>query len=97
MLAAPLDYASVSQVLTFSSSVTFQTMNVSIVDDNLLEIDEMFRASLALQNDTDAAGVIFQSNSTVITILDEDGNLVCIGYRGLVGSPYYKYSLNCNC
>ena len=48
-------------------------MSVSIVDDNLLEIDEMFNASLALENSTDAAGVVLQSDSAEITILDEDG------------------------
>jgi hypothetical protein len=76
LLAAPFDYATVSQVLTFSSSVTFQTMSVSIIDDNLLEINETFNASLALENATDAAGVVLQPDSVNITILDEDGKHV---------------------
>ena len=71
--AAPLDYTTISQVLTFSSSVSLQTVNVSIVDDNLLEIDEIFTASLALENAADAARVILHPNSTEVTILDEDG------------------------
>ena len=53
-------------------------MSVSIEDDNLLEIDEMFNASLALENGTDADGVVLQSDLAVITILDEDGKYVLL-------------------
>ena len=64
--AASSDYGAISQVLTFSSSVTLRTVNVSIVDDDLLEIDEVFTASLTLENTADAA------HSAEVTLLDED-------------------------
>ena len=69
---APSDYGDISQVLTFSSSVSLQTVNVSIVNDNLLEIDEVFTASLTLENTADAARVNLQPDSAEVTILDED-------------------------
>lgn len=52
--------------------MSLQTVNVSIVDDNLLEIDEIFRASLAPENAAGAAQVILQPDSAEVTILDED-------------------------
>ena len=70
--AAPSDYGAVSQVLTFSSSVSLQTVNVSIVNDSLLEIDEVFTASLTLENTADAARVNLQPDSAEVTILDDD-------------------------
>ena len=70
--ADPADYGAISQVLTFSSSMILQLVNVSIVNDDLLEIDEVFTASLALVNAADAARVILQPNSAEVTILDED-------------------------
>ena len=66
------DYGAISQDLTFSNSMTFQLVNVSIVNDDLLEIDEVFIELLALVNAADAARVNLQPNSTEVTILDED-------------------------
>ena len=72
LFAAPSDYGAISQVLTFSSSVTFQLVNVSIINDDLLEIDEVFTASLTPENAADAARVNLQPDSAEVTILDDD-------------------------
>ena len=73
---APLDYAAISQVLTFSSSVNLQTVNVNIEDDDLLEIDEVFSASLALENPDTDSRVQLRPDSADVTILDEDGECI---------------------
>jgi hypothetical protein len=73
---APSDYAGISQVLTFSSSMTLQTVNVNIVDDDLLEIDEVFSASLALVNPDADERVQLQPDSAIVTIIDEDGEYI---------------------
>ena len=76
ILAAPSDYMFPSEVVTFSSSSTTQTVQVMIVDDNLLEIDEVFTASLALVNDGDASRVILMPISASVTIFDDDSESI---------------------
>ena len=53
--------------------MTLQTVNVNIINDDFLEINEVFSASLALVNADDAARVDLQPDSANITILDDDG------------------------
>jgi hypothetical protein len=53
--------------------MTLQTVNVTIVDDDLLEIDEVFSASLTLVNPDADARVQLQPDSANVIILDEDG------------------------
>ena len=52
--------------------MTFQHVNVSIMNDDLLEIDEVFTVSLTLENTADAARVNLQPDSAEVTTLDED-------------------------
>ena len=75
--SAPSDYISVSQVLTFSSSITAQTVQVPIVDDLVMELSEVFTASISLENSSDH--VELMPNSISITISDDDGTvpIVC--------------------
>ena len=72
IFAAPLDYISLSEVVTFSSSSTIQSVQVTIVDDDLLEIDEVFTASLELVNAVDADRVVLMPASATVTIFDDD-------------------------
>ena len=67
-----MDYIAISQVLTFSNTSSVQTVLVSIVNDSLLEIDEVFSASLSLENTADADSVTLQPISAAVTIVDED-------------------------
>ena len=73
LLAAPVDYIPISEVITFSSSSITQTVHVSIVNDPLLEIDEVFTVSLSLEDKTDLGLVQLNPTSTSITIIDDDG------------------------
>ena len=72
ILSAPSDYTSLSEVVTFSSSSTIQSVRVTIVDDDLLEIDEVFTASLELVNAVDADRVVLMPASAPVTIFDDD-------------------------
>ena len=49
-----------------------QTVEVVIIDDDLLEIDEEFQAMLQLNSSRDQSRVNLQPNTTNITILDND-------------------------
>ena len=74
VVAAPLDYSPISEVLTFSSFSTARTARILIVNDSLLEIDEVFTASLSLDDPADLGYVQLGPTSTFITIIDDDGN-----------------------
>ena len=71
--SAPSDYTSVSQVLTFSSSLTAQFVQVPIVNDSVMELTEVFTASISLENSNDH--VELMPNSYSITISDDDGTI----------------------
>lgn len=71
--SAPSDYTSVSQVLTFSSSLIAQFLQVSIVNDSVMELTEVFTVSLSLENSSDH--VRLMPNSVSITISDDDGTI----------------------
>ena len=67
--------------------MNFQTVNVNIEDDDILEIDELFSASLALVNPDTDSRVQFRPNLAVITIFDEDSE--CITKNNYIqGSPH---------
>ena len=54
-----------------------QIVNVTIEDDDLLEIDEiLFSASLALENPDTDSRVQLRPDLADVTILDEDGECI---------------------
>ena len=67
------DYVSISQVLTFSSSSTVQIIQISIVNDLVLEQNEMFTVSLVLKESDDIDIVELMPKSVSVTIIDDDG------------------------
>ena len=70
--AATSDYITISQVLTFCNSSTVQAVQVPIVNDSVLELSEVFTASISLAEDSNI--VELMPNSVSVTILDDDGN-----------------------
>ena len=48
-------------------------MDVTIEDDSLLEIDEVFRATLGLVNSDDSSRVTLSPAEASVTIFDDDG------------------------
>ena len=61
--------------LTFSASVSSISVNVSINDDTIDELDELFRAALDLVSDNDR--VVVAPASADILITDNDGERPC--------------------
>ena len=59
--------------MTFSHSLTVQTVQVPIVNDSVLETDELFTALLSLENPTDVSHVELGPFSASSTIFDDDG------------------------
>ena len=67
---APMDFQNIREViLQFDSVNTFFTMNIPILDDDILEYDEIFFANLTKSDNA----VILQPDTAEITIKEDDG------------------------
>lgn len=48
---------------------------IPIVDDNVLELNEIFQAEISIQNSEDRNCVVLQPNAVDITIMNNDSEL----------------------
>ena len=71
---AGADYEAVSTVLTFAPGDRRQCVNVTIIDDDIVEPTEVFTCEATLDLLTPIAGVsIGSGGNATVTITDEDG------------------------
>ena len=69
-----LDYSLIPESIIFSPGMTEpQCQSISITDDSILENDEVFVVALSSMDED----VILNPSNTSITILDDDGNVLC--------------------
>jgi len=68
--SANSDYLGVSGSLTFANGETLKTINIPILQDNIVEGNETFTVSLFAVSPSNAAQLI--TSSTTVTILDDD-------------------------
>ena len=68
------DYLPTTVVVTFASGVTTASVSVPIVDDSNIESTEMFTATLT----TTESNVMIGEGTTTVTILDDDGESLCM-------------------
>ena len=72
--AAPSDYISAIRRVNFTSSNTEFIINVTIINDQLVELDESFIANLSLISSVGARVIIGPDNaSIVVEIISGDG------------------------
>ena len=72
---APDDYTSVTnQQLTFGPGTTSIPVDIPIVNDNIVELEEQFTASLSLG--TTASNVQVDPDLATISITDDDGKTI---------------------
>ena len=77
------DYTSVSRMVTFSAGQSSASVSVPITNDNVIEVSEMFSASLtAVTGDVEIG-----ADTADVTIIDDDGELMSICYTRC-GSMY---------
>ena len=72
--SAGVDYDAITTSRTFlyvSMNGDMECANVTIIDDNALELDETFTVTLNTSEPT----VTLDTNATTITITDDDGSL----------------------
>ncbi|WP_417389767.1 Calx-beta domain-containing protein [Gimesia sp.] len=73
---SPSDFQSTSGTLTFNQGVSTQTITISIIDSELVELDESFLVSLT--NIQSAFNVIFADSQGQVTIQDDDQAAITI-------------------
>ena len=69
LFIAAVDYRPLDETLTFSESVTYVTVNVTLLDDNALEGDEDFKAQLSKSS---GSNVVLPMPEAIVTIIDDD-------------------------
>lgn len=62
--------------MTFSPLMTRQLLTIAIVDDNIMEMNEQFQ--LTISNSLPDRVTISDPSQTIVTIRDDDGNLVTV-------------------
>ena len=70
-----LDFLTVSPNLTFDSNnlLVPQTVNITIIDDDFLELTEDFDVSLNIVSGNDNSQIVFGISSATVSIADNDG------------------------
>jgi hypothetical protein len=79
LAAAPGDYASDSQIFTFSETDTEFSLTIAISDDDILEETEQFFVRAGLLS-ADAGTVTIDPDQSVVTIEDGDSKY-CIIFK----------------
>ena len=74
---APDDYTALTTVLTFSNTVTTQSLSINIVDDLVFEPTEHFNISLSTSSD---GCVIPPGNAIVPVYVMDDGETIHIAH-----------------
>ena len=78
------DYTSVSRMVTFSSRQSSASVSVPITNDNVIEASEMFSGSLSAVTEN----VDIEADTAIVTIMDDDGDLMSILCYIRCGSMY---------
>ena len=75
--SAPGDYTPLTTVLTFGPNQSFNEVSISVLDDMLLELVEMFNGNLRVPS---TSNIILNPAVATATIIDNDN--VVIGFPG---------------
>ena len=67
-----VDYENLTIILNFNESSTTIGVELTIIDDDVLENDEEFTVILELMDDKYDGRVMLQPNVSVVTIMDND-------------------------
>ena len=73
ILGGAIDYNFTSHNITFTTGVTRVTFNVTVIDDNIFESDEIFYLSITAHHGSLPNGVsIGYTNQATVTIDDDE-------------------------
>ncbi len=73
--ASDTDFVSASDTRTFTATdTTDKCINITTIQDNVLEANEMFTVSLSVVSPT--TGVTIQRSQTTVVIVDDDGRII---------------------
>ena len=74
------DYRDPASILTISANTARVTLPISLLPDNLVEIDEVFTVTLAESTPALPNDVVIQQGTTTVTIIDDD--MAIVGFTG---------------
>ena len=91
LFPAGSDYTAITMPITFEAGSTRTTVNVQIIDDNVVESEEDFTAVLS----SSESNVMIGENTATVSVLDNDGLLhflkgmfsKCFSFSGCVIRP----------
>ena len=92
--AAPGDYGGLTnyRLGPFNNDVRQLPFNVSIVNDNITEDSEMFRATLTLDDDDQADLVTVSPDEAIVTILEDNDRRQSLCYN----INHYHHIIQCS-
>ena len=75
-----MDFVSDEVVATFNPGDTTTTVNISIIDDGIVEPTEFFGLILRVENDTDGRSCVITAmeNGVVVASIRDSGMYVCM-------------------
>ena len=80
-LGNDVDFNSTMQTVTIFNGTFSTTVNIPVIDDDIVEGDEMFNITLSLPSSLNGAGVVLASDnaiaSTTGVIIDTNSKLYC--------------------
>ena len=65
------DFVPVTRVLSFDSFTTEQSITISIINDNQIEVNEEFNIRVVTEEE-DSSNIIVSPDEAVVTIVDTD-------------------------
>ena len=86
MLAAGMDYTSVSRNLTFNDAITTEVVEIPIINDDIVEHSEIINLTLV---STDSAVILNPSTSTIT--IDVECELVYVYIYASTIAAIYSY------
>ena len=69
-----------THVVTFQKNTTKATLNITIIDDAVWELDEYFTLTIDTSSLPSNVNVTETDNNTIVTILNDDGKSDCEHY-----------------
>ena len=80
-LGNDVDFNSTMHTVTIAAGDNSTTVNITVIDDDIVEADEMFYITLSLPSSLNGAGVVLPSNNAIASaagvIIDTNSELYC--------------------
>ena len=66
-LGNDVDFNSTMQTVTITAGANSTTVNIPVIDDDIVEADEMFNITLSLPSSLNGAGVVLANDNDIVS------------------------------